>query len=392
MNKRIVFSLIFFGISFINTSNLYAADAQASSSQLKSLDAQIAELQTAIQADTGKKGHLAQQLKINNIALTKLEKRSIELKHKLYEQQQALAALQTKQNDNEQQLTQQQNLLSQQLQMAYKLNLQKQNSGSFAMAQQTNAALLLTDYYYIDEARVGVIEELSQVNSQLGIKQNQVQSNKTIIQANYLEQQKSQQQLAMAAQTQQQTLTQLSTQIQGQNAKLTELINNRKALEKLILQLQKNKSLLRQPLAVTNRIILRPGLPFTALKGQLPWPIQGSILQQYGAAIGDSGLKYTGILINGHGGEDVHAVYQGRVIFANELHGFGLLLIIDQGNGYITLYGRNEVLYKKVGDVVQSQELIAKISQSNGQEPTGLYFEIRRDGQPVDPEKWLKNH
>jgi septal ring factor EnvC (AmiA/AmiB activator) len=300
--------------------------------------------------------------------------------------------LQTKQNDNEQQLTQPQNLLSQQLQMAYKLNLQKQNSGSFAMAQQTNAALLLTDYYYIDEARVGVIEELSQVNSQLGIKQNQVQSNKTIIQANYLEQQKSQQQLAMAAQTQQQTLTQLSTQIQGQNAKLTELINNRKALEKLILQLQKNKSLLRQPLAVTNRIILRPGLPFTALKGQLPWPIQGSILQQYGAAIGDSGLKYTGILINGHGGEDVHAVYQGRVIFANELHGFGLLLIIDQGNGYITLYGRNEVLYKKVGDVVQSQELIAKISQSNGQEPTGLYFEIRRDGQPVDPEKWLKNH
>jgi septal ring factor EnvC (AmiA/AmiB activator) len=129
-------------------------------------------------------------------------------------------------------------------------------------------------------------------------------------------------------------------------------------------------------------------IAFTSLQGKLSWPTAGKVLTHFGAELGDSNLKYNGVLIQAPAGQPIHAIYAGRVIFANWLQGLGLLLIIDHGNGYMSLYGHNAALYKKVGDSVKPNDLIASVGDSGVPGPIGLYFEIRHNGQPVNPDAW----
>jgi len=127
---------------------------------------------------------------------------------------------------------------------------------------------------------------------------------------------------------------------------------------------------------------------FAALQSKLNWPTAGIVVTRFGTDLGSNNLRYNGVLIQGDAGQPVRAVYQGRIVFANWLHGLGLLLIIDHGDGYMSLYGHNQAIYKKVGDVVKPHELIAAVGNSGEPGPTGLYFEIRHDGVPVNPENW----
>lgn len=128
--------------------------------------------------------------------------------------------------------------------------------------------------------------------------------------------------------------------------------------------------------------------PFDALQGKLPWPTLGDISIHYGATMRQGGMKSTGVLIRAPLGQPVRAIYPGRVVFANWLPGFGLLMIVDHGDGYMSLYGHNQTLYKKVGDAVKPDEMIAAVGNSGREAPTGLYFEIRHNSEPVNPQVW----
>lgn len=139
-----------------------------------------------------------------------------------------------------------------------------------------------------------------------------------------------------------------------------------------------------------NKMVNPASMPFVQLQGNLPWPTAGNILTPFGAELGDSHLKYNGVLIGAPAGQPVHAIARGKVVFANWLQGLGLLLIIDHGDGYMSLYGHNAALYKKAGDSVKPEEVIAAVGNSGVPGPMGLYFEIRHNGQPVNPVQWCK--
>jgi septal ring factor EnvC (AmiA/AmiB activator) len=96
------------------------------------------------------------------------------------------------------------------------------------------------------------------------------------------------------------------------------------------------------------------------------------------------------VLISAAEGQQVRTVSQGRVAFAEWLRGYGLLIIIDHGNGYMSLYGYNQTLYKSVGDWVKAGDIIAAVGSSGGQDQSGLYFEIRHNGKPVNPSQWCR--
>jgi septal ring factor EnvC (AmiA/AmiB activator) len=130
--------------------------------------------------------------------------------------------------------------------------------------------------------------------------------------------------------------------------------------------------------------------PFNAMKGALRWPARGQLSARFGAPRGDSGLTWQGVLITAPEGGKVHAVAQGRVAFADWMRGFGLLLIIDHGDGYMSLYGHNQALYKEVGEWVDTGEVVATLGASGGQIQAGLYFELRHRGRPVNPRKWCR--
>lgn len=123
-------------------------------------------------------------------------------------------------------------------------------------------------------------------------------------------------------------------------------------------------------------------------KGKLVWPLRGPILHNYGAPL-QRELHWKGMVISQPIGSQVKAIYSGKVVFADWLRGYGLMIAIDHGKGDMSFYGYNQTLLKKIGDTVQAGEPIALVGDSGGQEQPGLYFQIRRKGTPVDPRPWL---
>lgn len=129
--------------------------------------------------------------------------------------------------------------------------------------------------------------------------------------------------------------------------------------------------------------------PFSEYQGRLTWPVAGTLLHDFGQPRVSDQLKWNGVVLAAPRGREVRAVYHGRVVFADWLAGMGLLLVVDHGEGYMTLYGYNETILKNTGDWVAPGDVIATVGDSGGQAASALYFEIRRGTQPLNPRQWV---
>ena len=139
-------------------------------------------------------------------------------------------------------------------------------------------------------------------------------------------------------------------------------------------------------------IVAMPGdadSAFAQLKGRLHWPVKGELRARFGSQRAEGGAVWRGVFIRSSAGQEVRSVASGKVAFSDWLRGFGNLIIVDHGNGYMTVYGNNESLFKVPGDVVGAGEVLASVGASGGLEESGLYFEIRYRGQAQDPAKWV---
>ncbi len=129
--------------------------------------------------------------------------------------------------------------------------------------------------------------------------------------------------------------------------------------------------------------------PFPALKGKLRLPVKGELMNRYGSPREEGGATWRGLFIRAAVGDLVRAVADGRVVYADWLRGFGNLLILDHGAGYMSLYGYNEGLLRQAGEGVKGGDPVARVGASGGAEESGLYFELRYDGRPFDPLRWV---
>ena len=132
-------------------------------------------------------------------------------------------------------------------------------------------------------------------------------------------------------------------------------------------------------------------IPFKSLKGKLTLPVRSKVSNKFGTRRPESTMAWTGWFLRVPANQPVKAIAAGRVVYADWLRGFGNLLIIDHGQGYMSLYGNNEALYKQVGDNLHGGDTIAVVGNSGGNEDSGLYFELRFEGKPFDPGKWVKH-
>jgi septal ring factor EnvC (AmiA/AmiB activator) len=143
---------------------------------------------------------------------------------------------------------------------------------------------------------------------------------------------------------------------------------------------------------VRNEILPQAGqesADFQRLKGRLRLPVVGELANRFGSPRHDTGLTWNGLFLASRTGAEVRAIAAGRVVFADWLRGFGNLLILDHGGGYMSLYGNNESVLRQPGDSVRAGDAIAAVGSSGGSAETGLYFEIRYRGKPVDPLSWV---
>ncbi len=131
------------------------------------------------------------------------------------------------------------------------------------------------------------------------------------------------------------------------------------------------------------------GSAFQQLKGRLLAPLKGELVGRFGSPRSDSGLSWRGLFIQAPAGRDVKAVAAGRIVFADWLRGFGNLMILDHGDGFMSLYGNNETLLGRLGDPVRAGDIVATTGSSGGNAATGLYFELRHQGKPFDPLGWI---
>jgi len=148
----------------------------------------------------------------------------------------------------------------------------------------------------------------------------------------------------------------------------------------------------RRPLAVNTEtpVAFRSDQPFSRLKGSLRLPVAGELMNHFGAPREGGGVSWKGLFIRAAQGTAVKAIAAGQVVFSEWLRGFGNLVIVDHGEGYMSLYSNNESLYKQVGERVQPGDAIASVGNSGGQPDTGLYFEMRHQSRPVNPLLWVK--
>lgn len=130
--------------------------------------------------------------------------------------------------------------------------------------------------------------------------------------------------------------------------------------------------------------------PFAQQRGRLDWPIRGRLLNDFGQPRAGGELRWNGVVVGAERGEAVKAIYHGRVAYADWLPGLGLLVVIEHGDGYMSLYGHNEALYRQVGDWVEPGETIATAGDSGGRSRAALYFEIRNGTKPVNPHRWFR--
>lgn len=185
-------------------------------------------------------------------------------------------------------------------------------------------------------------------------------------------------QLATQQAARRQTIARINSQLVQDQRQLDTLIQDRERLNTLLENLQ---AMARPKLPVTQ--------PFATLKGKLEMPIQGKPLNRFGA-VRNADLRWRGWLIPAEQGNPVRAVHSGRVIFADWLRGQGLLLVVDHGDGWLSLYAQNHSLLRAVGDWVSAGEILSRAGASGGSDVSGLYFEIRHQGEPVDPADWFR--
>jgi septal ring factor EnvC (AmiA/AmiB activator) len=170
----------------------------------------------------------------------------------------------------------------------------------------------------------------------------------------------------------------LEERIQLQGDQLQDMQRDLSQLEELITGLKQEAT------ATKNAV------PFASMKGKLPWPSKGRLARSFGSSRNKGSLRWQGVILKAQAGTKIHAISAGRVVFADWFRNLGLLIIIDHGDGYMTLYGHNQSLYKAVGDTVESGELIATMGNTGGNHEVSLYFEIRDQGTPTNPARWCR--
>ncbi|MSP27320.1 MAG: peptidase M23 [Methylococcales bacterium] len=187
-------------------------------------------------------------------------------------------------------------------------------------------------------------------------------------------------------------LKQLLRDFSSHQQQLKDLKESENKLRGLIRQLQDEKDALasqpepqNEPTTATVNSTPPIDSDFIALKNQLPWPVNGAV-HKFGSARAKG--VWDGVLINADEGVEVKAVARGKVAYADPLQGYGSLIIIDHGQGYMTVHGFNQSLYKKMGDLVEAGDVIASVGKSGGRKQSGLYFAIRKQGLPIDPLEW----
>ena len=363
-------------------------DANTQQKSLTSITNKIKQWRTYLSKHEKQKKDIQQQLKLKEKTISDTNQKLKTVSQQIQTQRVNLKKLQREHSIIEKRLSDQQLLFSKQLRDTFlfsqphtlKILLNQDNPN------QVGRQLIL--YRYLLKKKVALLAQLQDNLSTLDTTKQEIENTQQhLVKLRKLAQQ-SQKNLLDEKKQRQKLLSQLNQEVHTGNTKLSQLNHEKQALEQIIAKIQKQQ----QPNKPRALIQPRQRQSIAHFKHKLPWPTYGLIKHRFGDMIETSDLSWHGILIGTPEGRAVRAIYPGKVVFADWLQGFGFMLILDHGDGILSLYARNESLQKQEGDSVRTQEVIALSGKSGGFSESGLYFELRREGKPVNPQGWLKKN
>lgn len=401
----------------MQSSLAHAAKSEQSKQALSELQQRLESLKKEL--DNSQEAHkdAADALKESEVAISAANKKLYEINQRQQENKKNLIKLESESNSTSATLEQQQKLLSSQLYQQYMYGQQSYVQMILQSEHPSEIARNVHYFSYIAKARAeliskiqGNLNRISKLNEETAsalkevaeLKQKQMEERRT------LESQKREKSKVVKT---------LSQQISSQRNEIKKLSRDEKRLSQLVERLTKiipakpktvktkkqKNSTMSENIAedtpskeapsesITNDATPSDeftGTNFAALKGKLRLPVRGEVANRFGASREDSGISWKGLFIRAKEGADVKSVANGRIVFADWLRGFGNLVIVDHGDGYMSLYGNNQAVLKQVGEIVHAGDAIASVGNSGGNASNGLYYELRRQSKPFDPLSW----
>jgi septal ring factor EnvC (AmiA/AmiB activator) len=355
-----------------------AQEAQAKH-KLEQVRTQIKALTDASRKTRARRNDAVTALREQELRIAATAKQLRALDSQLDKQRARLDALLKQRGVLDGKLKQQRDALAQLLRSAYAMGHGEELQLLLSQDKAGDIVRLLTYYHYFEKARVGKIDALLGDLQALAKVQDEIQAQTTSLEQARADHATQAQQLTDERAERQKVLNALEATLSDQKARLDALGKDEKNLTELLTRLRDIFADIPANLAGAES--------FATLRGKLPWPLRGRVTEAFGKDSG--GQVNQGLLIAAKGGSPVRAVSHGRVVFADWLRGYGLLLIVDHGDGYLSLYGYNETLLKDVGDWVDAGTVIATSGDSGGRPTPGLYFELRHKGKAIDPTGWL---
>jgi len=385
---RIATTMLVTGVFLINTfmaSNSHADISNAD--KLEHLRQQIQTLRSDLSNDQERKQDLQSHLRNVETRIGKVAALLKGLERQLRKQTRELGKLRKRRNDLQANLQTQRVNLARQIRAAYAIG--QQEFLKILLNQQDPAAVTrtLTYYDYFNQARLNRIKSIDTKLADLRSVEEKIEHKKAQLEKNRSEQSNEKERLEQTQSERKDLLAKLDQQIQAKGEQLSMLLQDQRRLENLLNRLadEQAEPALDMPTEQGER------KAFSGLRGKLEWPSRGSLANSFGSSRKVGKLKWQGVMISAPEGTEVKAISYGRVAFSDWLRGFGLLIIIDHGDGYMSLYGGNQSLYKEVGDWVEAGDVIASVGNSGGHRDSALYFEIRHNGKPTNPLKWCRN-
>ena len=347
--------------------------------RLKALEEEISGYKEMLDSTQGQKSEIEETLERNEKGINKLINEIDAIEKELDTSKDKVSSLTEKQKELLTVKSEQQYYIEQQIRAAYEIGNQEYLKVLLNQEDPNEIARMLTYYDYINQARSRQIESYNLTLADLDRVTHELAEETMVLESQRRALGTQQTSLASVQKEKRITLKALINQISTTGSELSKLEQDRGRLELLLDKLQESLANLAAP---------GSSQPFAGMRGKLMLPVEGRISHRFGNQRNQGKLKWHGIFIDAAEGESVYAVHYGRVVFSDWLRGFGLLMIISHGEGYMSLYGHNQALFRVTGDWVSAGEVIAAVGDSGGQDKTGLYFEIRIDGKPNNPQNW----
>lgn len=368
-------------LGFFSTS--INANDKEQAKQLKALKQTIEQLRKELESTKSSRDEINKSLEKTEKNIGELNRKSKEIKQQLQERESKLKNLREERGELHKKKQSQEAMVANYISSAYQLGQHGNLRLLLNQEDPSRVSRNLKYYDYLIQARAEKISEFMQTIERINRIEPEIARQTEQIQVDYQALAGQAQKLKLAQAERQRVIQKLEKDIGSKDQQLRALAKDRDNLEKLLQRVIENIADIKVDSASEEA--------FSSLKGKLPWPTKGKVIRKFGSQrMVNNSLRWQGVLIGTTEGNPVQAVHYGRIIFSDYLRGQGLLIIIDHGAGFMTLYAHNQALYKTIGQWVQRGETIAAVGNTGGQQQSALYFELRYKGEPTDPQHWFR--